>query len=41
VNEHGETQWWLQASEQSGQQPDAIALTEHNLLLAVQEGLGL
>lgn len=41
VDEHGETHWWLQAIDQSGQQPDAIALTEHNLLLAVQEGLGL
>ncbi|MGX0889305.1 hypothetical protein AB7M22_001313 [Pseudomonas sp. ADAK2 TE3594] len=41
VDEHGETHWWLQAIEQSGQQLDAIALTEHNLLLAVQEGLGL
>ncbi|WP_237886309.1 hypothetical protein [Pseudomonas sp. PGPR40] len=41
VTEHGKTQWWLQAIEQSVQQPDAIALTEHNLLLAIQEGLGL
>lgn len=41
VSEHGETQWWLQVIEQSGQQPDAIALTEDNLLSVVQEGLEL
>ena len=41
VNEHGETQWWLQAIEQFGQQPDAIAMTEDNLLSVVQEGLAL
>jgi hypothetical protein len=41
VSEHGETQWWLQSIEQSGQQPDAVALTEVNLLSVVQEGLEL
>lgn len=41
VNEHGETQWWLQSIEQSGQQPDAVALTEVNLLSVIQEGLDL
>lgn len=41
VSEHGETQWWLQAIDQSGQQPDAIAMTEDNLLSVVQEGLQL
>ncbi|AWM91346.1 hypothetical protein DJ564_11155 [Pseudomonas sp. 31-12] len=41
VDEHGETHWWLQAIEQAGQQLDAVALTEHNLLAVVQEGLGL
>ncbi|MCF4998967.1 hypothetical protein GIW70_25770 [Pseudomonas syringae] len=40
VDEHGESHWWLQSVE-SGQQLDAIALTENNLLLLVQEGLGL
>jgi hypothetical protein len=41
VDEHGETHWWLQAIEQAGQQLDAVALTEHNLLAVVQEGLEL
>lgn len=41
VSEHGETQWWLQSIEQSGQQPDAVALTEVNLLSVIQEGLDL
>jgi hypothetical protein len=41
VSEHGETQWWLQATDQSGQQPDAIAMTEDTLLSVVQEGLEL
>lgn len=41
VSEHGETQWWLQAIDQSGQQPDAIAMTEDTLLSVVQEGLQL
>jgi len=41
VDEHGKSHWWLQAIEQSGQQPDAVALTEHNLLAVVQEGLEL
>ncbi|KAA0975611.1 hypothetical protein [Pseudomonas sp. ANT_H12B] len=41
VDEHGETHWWLQTIESSGQQPDAVALTEHNLLAVVQEGLEL
>ncbi|WP_426203845.1 hypothetical protein [Pseudomonas sp. TWP3-1] len=40
VDEHGESHWWLQTIE-SGQQLDAIALTENNLLQVVQEGLGL
>jgi hypothetical protein len=40
VDEHGESHWWMQSIE-TGQQLDAIALTENNLLLAVQEGLGL
>ncbi|QXI10144.1 hypothetical protein [Pseudomonas zeae] len=40
VDEHGESHWWVQSIE-TGQQLDAIALTENNLLLAVQEGLGL
>jgi len=40
VDEHGESHWWLQTLE-TGQQLDAIALTENNLLLVVQEGLGL
>jgi hypothetical protein len=41
VDEHGETHWWLQTIEQSGQQEDAVALTEHTLLSVVQEGLEL
>jgi hypothetical protein len=41
VDEHGETHWWLQAIEQAGQQLDAVALTEHNLMAVVQEGLEL
>lgn len=41
VNEHGESQWWLQSIEQSGQQLDAVALTEVNLLSVIQEGLDL
>jgi hypothetical protein len=41
VSEHGESQWWLQSIEQSGQQPDAVALTEVNLLSVIQEGLDL
>lgn len=40
VDEHQESHWWLQTVE-TGQQLDAIALTENNLLQAVQEGLGL
>jgi hypothetical protein len=40
VDERGESHWWVQSIE-TGQQLDAIALTENNLLLAVQEGLGL
>ena len=41
VGEHGETHWWLQVIEQPGQQLDAVALTENNLLSVVQEGLEL
>jgi hypothetical protein len=41
VDEHGETHWWLQTIEQSGEQADAVALTEHILLTAVQDGLEL
>lgn len=41
VNAHGESQWWLQSIEQSGQQPDAVALTEVNLLSVIQDGLEL
>lgn len=41
VSEYGETQWWLQSIEQSGQQPDAVALTEVNLLSVIQQGLDL
>jgi len=41
VDEHGETHWWLQTIEQSNEQTDAVALTEHLLLTAVQEGLDL
>lgn len=37
----GETHWWLQVIEQAGQQLDAVALTENNLLSVVQEGLQL
>ncbi|BBP71897.1 hypothetical protein PHLH6_39010 [Pseudomonas sp. Seg1] len=40
VDEHGESHWWLQTVE-TGQELDAIALTENNLLQVVQEGLGL
>ena len=40
VDEHGESHWWMQSIE-TGQQLDAIALTENNLLLVVQESLGL
>lgn len=40
VDEHGESHWWMQSIE-TGQQLDAIALTENNLLLVVQEGLRL
>ena len=41
VDEHGETHWWLQTIEQSDEQADAVALTEHTLLAVVQEGLEL
>lgn len=41
LGEHGETHWWLQTIEYSGQQSDAVALTQHNLLAVVQEGLEL
>ncbi|TPG79684.1 hypothetical protein [Pseudomonas arsenicoxydans] len=41
VDEHGETHWWLQTIEQSGEQADAVAITEHILLTAVQDGLEL
>lgn len=41
VDEHGASHWWLQSIEQTGQQTDAIALTEVNLLSVVQEGLEL
>lgn len=40
VDEHHESHWWLQTVE-TGQELDAIALTENNLLQVVQEGLGL
>ena len=40
VDEHGESHWWLQTIE-TGQELDAIALTENNLLQVVQQGLGL
>ncbi|MGF6088843.1 hypothetical protein [Pseudomonas sp. 18173] len=41
VDEHGETHWWLQTIEQATAQLDAVALTESDLLLAVQQGLAL
>ncbi|MCY1261236.1 hypothetical protein PSJE_07250 [Pseudomonas jessenii] len=41
VDEHGETHWWLQTIEQATVQLDAVALTESDLLLAVQQGLAL
>jgi hypothetical protein len=41
VDEHGETHWWLQVIERAGEQLDAVALTENNLLSVVQEGLEL
>lgn len=41
IGEHGESHWWLQTIEQSGEQADAVALTEHILLTAVQDGLEL
>jgi hypothetical protein len=41
VDEHGATHWWLQVFEQAATQPDAVALTENNLLSVVQAGLEL
>jgi len=41
VDEHGESHWWLQTIEQATAQLDAVALTESDLLLAVQQGLAL
>ena len=41
VDEHGETHWWLQTIEQATVQLDAVALTESDLLLVVQQGLAL
>ena len=41
VDEHGATHWWLQAIEQAAPRPDAVALTENNLLSVVQAGLAL
>ncbi|MHA3736852.1 hypothetical protein ACXR0M_14425 [Pseudomonas sp. Eth.TT006] len=40
VDEHLESHWWLQTVV-TGDELDAIALTENNLLQVVQEGLGL
>lgn len=41
VDEHGETHWWLQTVEQATAQLDAVALTETDLLVVVQQGLAL
>ncbi|MGH8389752.1 MAG: hypothetical protein ACRESJ_30440 [Pseudomonas sp.] len=41
IDEHGETHWWLQVLDQATPQPDAVALTENNLLSVVQAGLQL
>jgi hypothetical protein len=41
VDEHGETHWWLQTIEQATAQLDAVALTETDLLVVVQQGLAL
>ena len=41
VDEHGETHWWLQTIEQATAQQDAVALTESDLLVVVQQGLAL
>jgi hypothetical protein len=41
VDEHGETHWWLQTIEQATVQLDAVALTESDLLVVVQQGLAL
>ncbi|CAI8974486.1 hypothetical protein [Pseudomonas sp. IT-P4] len=41
VDEHGETHWWLQTIEQATAQADAVALTETDLLVVVQQGLAL
>ena len=41
VDEHGKTHWWLQTIEQATGQLDAVALTESDLLVEVQQGLGL
>ncbi|WP_085723015.1 hypothetical protein [Pseudomonas sp. R37(2017)] len=41
VDEHGETHWWLQTIEQATTQLDAVALTESDLLVVVQQGLAL
>jgi hypothetical protein len=41
VDEHGETHWWLQTIEQATTQLDAVALTETDLLVVVQQGLAL
>ena len=41
VDEHGATHWWLQELEQASTRPDAVALTENNLLSVVQAGLAL
>lgn len=41
VDEHGATHWWLQTIEQAARRPDAVALTENNLLSVVQAGLAL
>jgi hypothetical protein len=41
VDEHGETHWWLQTIEQATAQLDAVALTESDLLVVVQQGLAL
>jgi hypothetical protein len=41
VDEHGDSHWWLQVIEHGAPQPDAVALTENNLLSVVQQGLEL
>lgn len=41
VDEHGATHWWLQVIERAEARPDAVALTENNLLSVVEAGLEL